>query len=445
MKLEEARGAWSDFVLSKRIGIFFWEGFLGVAPSLINGVHVLSEHGYYVDVITRTNPQKYPLPPNFSKNVRILEGCPPSVRIYRWLLSLRSSMGTKANTGVTNKTEGRMRRLLRRLYRNVYLVLDHLHFVAFGLRHTLRHRYICFIGVDMHGLVVASILGVVKRVPFLYWSLEIRFLREFRDPTLWLLKNLEKFCNRRARYTIIQDWDRANSLIAENKIASSSIIIVPNGPLGYPNETRSDYFQQKFGLSPSCRIILHIGEIGPSLLSLELAEVAALWPDNWKLILHERVMRDSNNDPYLKQIQAVGQGCVLLSLTPVPYDELDKIVCSAHIGIALYRKELGPNFALIGMASGKLGHYLRCGLPVICSDLYSLSEVIQKYQCGVCVKDLREIPKAIETIFEDYHLYRLNALKCYKDVFEFGNHFKNVIHRIEHLCQRKKHKRLLRL
>jgi len=249
-----------------------------------------------------------------------------------------------------------------------------------------------------------------------------------------MLKNLEKTCNRRAMFTIIQDWERANALIAENNISSSSIVVVPNGPLGPPCVAKSDYFQRKFGLSPSCRIVLHIGMISPSVLSLELAQVAGGWSDDWVMVYHEREKR-SNCDPYIKQIREVGQGRVLLSLDPVPYDELDNVVCSAHIGVVFYQKALGPNFALMAGASGKLGHYLRCGLPVICLNLPGFGEMIHKYQCGVCVNSIEQVTEAIHTICQNYDCFRSNAIRCYEEVYEFSNHFQQVLCKIQSLSQ----------
>lgn len=422
-----------------RIAIFFWEGYLGVAPSLINAVRVLSEYGYLVDVITRCNPWSYSAPPNFSENVRILKCRPISLWMNKW-----SSSSTDAGTTAKPKSVQVLKFLvrgfkkpLRKLYRwgcSLGLV-DHLQFAVLGLRSMKGYHYNCFIGVDTNGLIIATLVGALKRTPVLYWSLELSFLSELRNPVKRLLKNMEKFCNRRSVLTITQDWERANSLTAENKITSSNIIIVPNGPLGSPRVTKSNYLQQKFGLVPSCRIILHIGMLCSGVFSLELAEVAAGWPNEWVLIFHERAKRDSS-DPYIKRIQQVGKERVLLSLDPVPYDELDNIVCSAHIGVALYRRDIRSDFAHIGSSSGKLGHYLRCGLPVVCIDLPSLSEVINKYQCGICVKDVREIREAMQNIFKNYNLYSSNAVRCYNEVYEFGAHFKQVIRQIEHLSDR---------
>jgi glycosyltransferase involved in cell wall biosynthesis len=115
----------------------------------------------------------------------------------------------------------------------------------------------------------------------------------------------------------------------------------------------------------------------------------------------------------------------------VPYEKLDDLVLSAHIGLVFYRKELGANFSQIAGASGKLAHYLRCGLPVICLDLPGLVKVVDRYRCGICVSEPGEIQSAIEIILREYPLYRMNALKCYEESYEFGRYFREVLRKID--------------
>jgi hypothetical protein len=171
----------------------------------------------------------------------------------------------------------------------------------------------CFIGVDTEGLVAATAVGFVRKVPILYWSLEIRSLRDCTDLIRRFFKRIEKRCHRRALLTIIQDRERADSLMQENRIRAARVIIVPNGPLGPPPRLSSSYLHAKFGLKPAQLIILNIGMICPEVLSLELAGAAARWPEQWSLIFHERAIREPS-DPYLRQILDAGGERVLLTL-----------------------------------------------------------------------------------------------------------------------------------
>jgi glycosyltransferase involved in cell wall biosynthesis len=405
---------------------------------MINGIRLLSEAGYQVDVITRYSEYDYVQPPRFPANVRILFFPLPNS-----LNAKQGSVDASLDSTPQSKTfkirellPSPLRRFLRQWVDDMHFILERLRFIKFGLRFFEKHHYVCLIGVDTEGLISATAVGLLKNIPVLYWSLEITFLNDFNDWTRRMLKRLERVCHRKALLTIIQDQERAQSLMAENGV-NSKIAVVPNGPLGPRPQLSSNHFQRKFDLPSSQRIILQAGMIGPEALSLELASVVSAWPSTWTLILHERAKRDPSH-PYLKKVQKAGGDRVLLSLEPVPYDELDFLISSGHIGIIVYDKKLGPNYSLMTTASGKLGHYLRCGLPVVCIDLPGLREIMSKYQCGLVVEDLQDVGQAIETIFRHYDFYEANAVKCYEEVYEFRVHFRQVLQVIETLNSRRK-------
>jgi len=416
-----------------RVAIFFWEGYLGVVPSLINAVQLLSAAGYQVDIVTRFNPQDYVAPPAFDEAVRVFEYRGSSAPGKAKQPSPPSRSSKNQLTQFIQRAYGFVDRLfLGAIIEWTVRLSQRLRFALFGLRNTRGCRYDCFIGIDTDGLVIATLVGAIRRVPIIYWSLELRFLKDFRTSFERAWKKLERVCNRRSAFTIIQDEERAAALVAENAIDRSRITIVPNGPMGPSSRVESSFFQHKFNLPKSTRIVLHMGRLGPDMFSLELAESSRNWPPEYALIFHERERR-SPEDPYVREVREAGAGRVLLSLDPVPYDRLDQVVRSAQIGIVLYRKDLGPNYSLIAGASGKLAHYVRCGLPLICIDLPSLKAVIDKYRCGVCISDMSQVDSALQEIWENYDFYSSNAELCYRENYEFSSHFQQVLGQIERM------------
>ncbi len=420
-----------------RIAVYFWEEYLGNAPSIINAVRVLSAAGFGVDIITRHNPMYAP-PPRFPTNVRVFVQGEPSAQDGQ-----RSQPSTERErrVGLAGAIRTRTLRIVRGLVRGAikritpasnsphyYDLRKVLRFVAFCIRQTRSQHYTCVIGVDTLGLVVATIVNLDRKTPIIYWSLEIRYAREITHGLDRLLKTLERPCNRRAALTIIQDSERSNSLRVENAIDPSKICIVPNGPLGPRPQVGSDLLRRNFGLRQSDRIILHIGRLESQVLSRELAGAASHWPEDWVLILHAGAWRD--NDVYIEEVREAGKGRALLSLAPISYDELDMLVMSGDIGLVVYKKDIGQNHALAG-SSGKLAHYLRCGLPVVSLDLPGLPEVLHRYQCGICVSDVAEMARAIERILQRYDFYSANAIKCYEEAYEFRRHFGQVLRHIE--------------
>ena len=421
---------------SKRVGFLFWEGYLGVAPSLINATRVLASAGYEVDIITRRTSSDYAQLPRF----------PDTVRIYFEQSAVKaedapgSSYQAKEHHWAGSVWRAVVPYVCRRVFRDIreryMIILELKQFVTFGLACMHSREYVAVVGIDMLGLIAATGIALRRRTPVIYWSLELAFLKEFTHWPLRLLKRLERLCNRRAAFTIIQDTDRAESLVFENSLKPGKIILVPNGPLGLPLRQGSDFFQRKFKLAER-KLLLHIGLISHLMYSLEIAKETANWPEDWALVFHERAKRDMINDIYLRTIAAVGGRKVFLSLDPVAYDDLNSVVASAQIGLVFYRDDLGPNLAQIAGASGKMGQYLRCGLPVICSDLPGLRMIIEKYRCGVCVKEFKDIEGAVKKIFEDYGVYRSNAFRCYEEVYEFGVHFKKVMAKIHEFSGQK--------
>jgi glycosyltransferase involved in cell wall biosynthesis len=117
---------------------------------------------------------------------------------------------------------------------------------------------------------------------------------------------------------------------------------------------------------------------------------------------------------------------VLLSLNPVPYDQIDHVVLSSKIGIVIYgnHEEWGTSWISLAKGSGKIAHYLKCGKPVLCINLPGLNEIITKYQCGILFDNLEDIQSGIYKILGNYSFYSQNAYKCYREEYEFSNYFK---------------------
>ena len=96
----------------------------------------------------------------------------------------------------------------------------------------------------------------------------------------------------------------------------------------------------------------------------QFAKAASTWREKYKLIFHEREKR-SKLEPFIQEILALSKNRALLSLDPVPYNKIDSIFLSSHIGLIAYNKAYGEGRENAHKASGKLGQFLKCGIPVI--------------------------------------------------------------------------------
>lgn len=189
---------------------------------------------------------------------------------------------------------------------------------------------------------------------------------------------------------------------------------------------KNTYFHENFDLQPDAKILLHSGGFGPWFLSAEVSAISSSLSNDFRLVFHaSHDVRYSNYyKDYIKSKKR--DDTSMLSLDPQPLDNLHLLVSSAYIGIAWYNLSLlGYRAELMGLASGKIGSYLRCGIPVVAQNISSLS-YLGDYECGILVEDIQDIPDAVDSISKRYDFYRSNAFNCYKEIWNPGRHLAEI-------------------
>ena len=389
--------------------ICFYEGYLDTAPSIISAILRLAERGYRIDVVVRQTSLQAAAPPPMPATVRLFSFRAQNERFER----LQELPG-----------------LLGRLARSALFAADVIHFVMMTRRTARGHHYHIAFGVDMFGLIAAhhaTRTAVVDRL--VYWSLEIYFRHELRGWLPQFARRLEDQISSKADLAIVQDDNRAAILAKANRISAAHTAIVPNAPMGRPVMRERNFLHTLLGLPLDTRIVLHAGMIGGLVLSSELAKAAAGWTGPYRLVFHAAVKQDPD-EPYLRMIEKTGAGRVVLSLTPVPFHQVDSVFASAFIGLAFYTDSRGPNFSEIGAASGKLAFLLRNGVPVIVNALPSLKRLVDKTGCGIAVANSGEVFSAIERIAKNYDRYHRGALDCFENHFDFRPFFDKALQRL---------------
>lgn len=382
------------------LALLFWEGHLVVSPGLLSAVRALAAAGYSVDIYMRGGDAG--MPP--------LAGLPPRVRVWKCEISgkLRKRYPDQEQAS----------RFSGALSAAVY--------AGWLVRALRKPRFDAIVGVDAVGGACAWIVAKLRRVPLFVWSLELSFRSESRNPLRRLLKTLERAAFRDARAIIVQDELRAQTLLQENAVPHSRLILLPNSPAGPGRLRQSEYLHRCLDLDPATPLVLHAGMLDRTVLAFEVAQSVASWPKPYHLVFNVTFHRTAG-EPYIRRILDLRNPRVHVKLAPAPEAELDEMVASARFGLAIYDVEHGPNYTLIVKASGKIPTYLRNGVPVICQDHPGMRAMIESYGCGVVVSSIDEIARAIETIERDYDGYRARALECYAREYESSRHLPKLL------------------
>ncbi len=379
---------------AKSIAFVHHRGEFDTIPSLMGSVELLSREGYAVDLIFIADPAFEP--PRFDEgSVRLV--ALPSLR----RLPLPASL----------------RRILEALI---------LFWGVFW--RTFTRRYSWLVGIDPAGLVISGISAMIFRLNFCYFSLEILFSGEIQSGYLKTLKRLERYFNQRCAFTIIQDQARADLIASENSISPESILLLPNSPVGEAKAQRSRFLYERLGIPDDQKVVLHVGTLSKWTCTPQLLSSSRSWPASLKLVLHSR-QRGSDID-----LDLVDHPRAQISDRPVPSQDLPNLIASADVGLVLYHKEdhfmHGDNIQYVGLSSGKMAEYLRCGVPVIVSAFPGLCELVEEFQCGICVEDTEEIADAIQTILVDRPKFSRGAVRCFDELFNFERNFAEVVSRL---------------
>lgn len=436
--------------MKKKIGFVFEEDYLGSYPSFVESIRILSEQGFEVDILGTLRESKFPDPPEFNENV-ILDLLPINYPICR---DYRTGEDDTTKDNALNSVEGQshktffLKKLVPREIKNIARLLisdikknlrtfksqkeyfyNKTKYFFFVFKKVKRRKYDILIGVDFGGGAAAYFSNLFNpSKKFLYWGLEI--MEPYQE--LWayrLVKHLEIKACQIADAIISTDKARIEDVCKANRTnaKTKNLLLLPHSPKGFCSKKKSLYFEKLFSLDDSNIKILHSGWIHEVMCSRELAEVSTSWPQNWRLIFHERMKR-TFDESYIQEVINAGDKKTLLSLNPVEYDLIDEVVLSADIGIVIYDsyEKYGTSWISLAKGSGKIAHYLRCGIPVVCKNLPGFKEIIEKYQCGVMFGNTNEIETAVNKILANYEFYQKNAYDCYKHEYEFGKFFRKV-------------------
>lgn len=297
--------------------------------------------------------------------------------------------------------------------------------------------YDLIIGGDLWGNVIANSLKKVSRARHLFFVLEYPQITDGAHPVLSKPDILEHKALKNADIVVTHDKYHQKFIIDNFGIDASRICLLANSSFTPEFRSESQWLRKQFRIPSEHAVILHSGGFGKWFRCAELAHTYQNWDESIRLIFH--IGRKPTTDEYFERIyNEDASRRSLYSLSPLSNEELDEMISSADVGIALYSVEhLGYRAEQMGLAAGKIGNYLKCGLPVIATRLPSL-KYIEEYGCGVLVDDESQIEPAISQILSNKDSYRENAFKCYRELWHPSNYLPNILERTEKILAKDK-------
>ena len=268
-----------------------------------------------------------------------------------------------------------------------------------------------------NALVLGYLISIIKLKKYCSFIIEYPELSINNDEGLSVIEKLAHKGIRKSVFLITHDKLHADFIGEHLKIKDLKFVTIPNGTLGKATVSESRFLHERLGIPMDHKIVLHAGGFGPWFDSKSLAEKSANLPYGYSLVFHisHNVTDDEYYNEYVRGKDVNDKS--LFSMSPVATKELDKLVSSATIGIAWYSTDiLGYRATMLGLAAGKVGNYLKCGIPVIVPDYDSLS-YISEFSCGKQISDLKQLNDAIAEIDKNYHVYSENALLCYNNLW----------------------------
>jgi glycosyltransferase involved in cell wall biosynthesis len=449
----------------KRIGIVLFKYILGYSPLVINTALILESEGYEVNIFIDTPTYERGKIDFYGKNI-----------VIHTVDNTRVTAAKAAQTGSWNKLtyafgpEGVLRglglhqSLLKSLVAQTETLYGRLSYRGYRLfyesgtsnkklrRQTadffpdlfefyeeitqyIDETYTCLLAVDTKGLIAATMVAQdrspKRRLPTVYYNMELLLEKHANTLPLLVLKSLERICTETSYFIVIQDEERGAYFAEDNHVPKDKLVYVPVSGLRAKYQDRSDCFRTLFDISPDKKILLHAGHIVPSNMCRELAEAANDWGDDLVLVLHSPTPYPDST--YLDRITRIARADkVYISLSPVEWERLPDLISSADIGLMFY-KDLDPNFCEIGRSSNKLVQYLQVGLPIITVDFPSLKKLLKECRCGESTNNPRKIEALARQILSDYDTYRNRSFTCYTERYNISHYFSAVLERIRQI------------
>ncbi len=233
-------------------------------------------------------------------------------------------------------------------------------------------KYKAIIGTPIRGAWVAYKTATIQRIPYYYFADELieHLLLGVTDIKKGRLSRENYIANKNAAATIALDDERYLIQKEQNKIDfPHEHIILPNAQSGDAVKLKSNYYRDIFNIDDRKPILLFAGTLNWNLARKIYEETKTYSEKDYHIVFQSRTvgLMGEGAHPFIK-----------MSTIPIPSAMMNYAVSSADIGLVLYDKD-SVHETNNGIAGGKIGTYLKNGLPVIAGSAYNLKIFEQQH------------------------------------------------------------------
>ncbi|MBI4405227.1 MAG: glycosyltransferase [Deltaproteobacteria bacterium] len=283
-----------------------------------------------------------------------------------------------------------------------------------------------------HGLpesCLALALHRLFKIPFISHVHEVLEKASETPFNRWLMR-FEGSALRQAEFLIFPEQGRA-AAYRQRYHFQQAVYIAYNCPLRRRKQKTID-LRTQYRLSQQSLLMAYVGGIGETNALMEAIEAVASIP-NLYFFLAGWAQKDYLE--LLKQKAATlktGERVFFLGEIEDKWSLLDNV----DILYCVYRP-LTLRTKHLATASNKLTEAMAAGLPVITTSNPDFKEIIDKYDIGICVKEIApdDIAQAVQELCKPGEIMRKsrNASHCHSEVFNYEQQFAPIMERISAL------------
>jgi hypothetical protein len=145
-----------------------------------------------------------------------------------------------------------------------------------------------------------------------------------------------------------------------------------------------------------------MGSLSDWYMTPEIISSVLNWPSDWCLIAHGRYGKTfSYIAKYLPKVEsAIGTKIFISESSTDMVDDMSRLLSGVDVGLAFYNpdyasRQTGKNLKYLGLAAGKIGVYLRYGVPVVMNSIGMYSNLAMKYGFGLTISDCSGLSSAL--------------------------------------------------